>query len=163
MSLIVIGLGALVLLALLKRSFRLMMGLGGGLVAAALGLQGGEDPATAPRRSPTAEARPWQNAPGTERLWVTTDRLHRRTCPSTDCGSLGWLALGEGVTVREIQNGWARISDPYDAACRGGASGMVETGNTACTPGNGIEGGRLAEWVSASFLSSTRPPDAPRR
>lgn len=163
MSLIVIGLGALVLLALLKRSFRLMMGLGGGLVAAALGLQGGEDPATAPRRSPTAEARPWQNAPGTERLWVTTDRLHRRTCPSTDCGSLGWLALGEGVTVREIQNGWARISDPYDAACRGGASGMVETGNAACTQGNGIEGGRLAEWVSASFLSSTRPPDAPRR
>src|SRR5690606_10899074 len=24
---------------------------------------------------------------------------------------------------------------------------------------NGIEGGRLAEWVSAEFLSETRPPD----
>jgi len=162
-SLIFVGLGALLLLALLKRSFRLMMGLGGGMIAAALGLQGGGDSATAPRRSPPAEARPWETAPGTERLWVTTDRLHRRTCPSTECGSVGRLALGEGVTVREIQNGWARISDSYDAACRGGDSGMVETGNAACTPDNGIEGGRLAEWVSASFLSSTPPADAPRR
>ncbi|MCB1390986.1 MAG: hypothetical protein KDK12_17865 [Rhodobacteraceae bacterium] len=158
MSLVLVGLTVLLLLALVRRSFRLMLGLGGALATVA-GLGGGDDSALAPRRSPAAEPRPWAVAPGTERLWVTAERLHRRTCPSTDCGSVGRLYFREAVTAREVRDGWVRITGRYDAQCRGGRSALVDSGTVDCSAANGIEGGRLAEWVSAEFLAPTRPPD----
>ncbi|GLQ05571.1 hypothetical protein GCM10007924_07920 [Sneathiella chinensis] len=35
----------------------------------------------------------------------------------------------------------------------------MDAGNSRCAPDNGITGGKFAEWVSAKFLSETRPPD----
>ena len=93
------------------------------------------------------------------RLWVTTPRLERRTCPSRQCGVVGQLFFREAANVLETRDGWARITTSYDAACENGRSRYVDTGNAACTPENGISGGRLAEWVLAGSLSSSRPPD----
>lgn len=158
MSLILTGLALLVALTLIRRSLRLSLGLGGGLLAAVAGLHGtGESGPAAPRRSPPAEPRPWVTAPGTERLWVTAERLNRRSCPSTDCGSLGQFVLGEAVTGRERRDGWVRVSDPYDARCRDGVSARVDSGPAACSAANGIAAGQVAEWVSAEFLSATPP------
>lgn len=91
--------------------------------------------------------------------WVTSERLNRRTCPSVDCGVVGWLMHRERAQVFETRDAWARVSKYYDAACRDGRSTFVDTGNAACTPENGIENGRLAEWVAAEYLSETRPPE----
>lgn len=91
--------------------------------------------------------------------WVTVDRLNRRSCPSTACGIVGTLYYREAVTILESRNGWARITDAYDAACAWGRSPFVETGNDRCNESNGIADGRLAEWVSAEFLAGERPPD----
>lgn len=157
MTAVLIGLALLVGLSLIRRSFKLVLGLGGGLAAAAAGWQGGGDGPAAPRVSPPAQPRPWVSAPGTERRWVVTDRVNRRTCPSTECGSVGHLSFGDGVAVREERDGWARISAPYDARCAEGRSALVGAGNAACAEVNGIFGGQLAEWVSAEFLSTSRP------
>lgn len=91
--------------------------------------------------------------------WVTADRLNRRTCPDTSCGIVGWLGFREKATVLEIDGGWARITKPYDASCRNGKSEYVDSGNAACTPGNGIVGGQFAEWVATTHLNNTRPAD----
>lgn len=93
------------------------------------------------------------------RLWVTTPRLERRTCPSETCGVVGQLFFREAATVLERSGGWARITRPYDAGCQGGRSDYVDRGNAACTPENGMIDGRFAEWVRAESLSETRPPD----
>jgi len=68
---------------------------------------------------------------GDERLWVTSKRLNRRTCPSESCGVLGRLFFREGVTVHDKRDGWARITQTYDASCVGGRSEYVDTGNAA--------------------------------
>lgn len=94
-----------------------------------------------------------------DRLWVTTPRLERRTCPSQRCGVVGQLFFREAATVLERRGEWARITRSYDAACEGGRSRYVDTGNAACAPANGITDGRFAEWVLAGSLSSNRPPD----
>lgn len=93
------------------------------------------------------------------RFWVTSERLDRRTCPSTDCGVVGQFFFREGTTVFERREGWARVTELYDAACTGGRSAYVDSGNANCDPTNGIEGGRFAEWVSADFLAEVRPSD----
>lgn len=51
------------------------------------------------------------------------------------------------------------MTKPYDASCVDGRSQYVDTGNAACDPANGITDGQFAEWVSAEYLSDTRPPD----
>jgi hypothetical protein len=94
-----------------------------------------------------------------EQMWVTAERIDRHTCPRSSCGTVGTLDLREAVTVVEQENGWARITHRYDAACRSGRSEFVETGSAACEPGNGIVDGQLAEWVQARFLSTARPAD----
>lgn len=103
--------------------------------------------------------RQWAAPQGEERFWVTSERLNRRTCPSESCGVVGQLFFREGVTVREEHDGWARITQTYDASCVGGRSEYVDTGNAACDPANGITDGQFAEWVSVEYLSETRPPD----
>src|SRR5690606_4483053 len=90
-------------------------------------------------------------------FWVTSDRLNRRTCPSENCGIVGQFFFREGVTVHERRNGWARVSQRYDASCVGGRSKYVDAGNANCDPANGISEGKFAEWVSATYLSENRP------
>lgn len=93
------------------------------------------------------------------RLWVTTPRLERRTCPSERCGVVGQLFFREAANVVERRGQWARITQPYDAGCEGGRSIYVDTGNAACAEENGITDGRFAEWVLAANLSPNRPAD----
>jgi hypothetical protein len=92
-------------------------------------------------------------------MWVTSDRLHRRTCPSTECGSTGRLFFREKTVVYEERGGWARITEYYDAACVHGLSQNVGTGNASCVPNNGIVGGKMAQWVYMDYLSPMRPED----
>ena len=91
--------------------------------------------------------------------WVTTGRLNRRTCPKVSCGSVGVYFLGDGVQTYEQRNGWVRVSRRYDASCFNGKSEYVDSGNDACSEGNGIVDGQFAEWVSAAYLSSEQPSD----
>lgn len=91
--------------------------------------------------------------------WVTVDSLNRRTCPEASCGVVGKLGFREKATILEEKEGWARITKYYDASCRNGRSEYVDEGNSLCVPSNGIENGSLAEWVSARYLSATRPAD----
>ncbi|UWQ94019.1 SH3 domain-containing protein [Rhodobacteraceae bacterium M385] len=110
---------------------------------------------------PDENARPWAVAEGEDegRYWVISDRLNRRTCASQNCGVVGQLFFREGVVVLEQNEGWARITQPYDAACVGGQSSYVDSGNGACEIANGITDGAFAEWVSLAYLSQTRPDD----
>lgn len=94
-----------------------------------------------------------------EQLWVNTERLNRRTCPAESCGIVGQLFFREAVTVLETRNGWARISEPYDAACANGRSQYVDSGNPQCLERNGIVDGRFSEWVLKRFLVTARPAD----
>lgn len=94
-----------------------------------------------------------------DKFWVTSERLYRRTCPSTECGEVGYFFFREGVDVLERRDGWARVTKYYNASCTNGRSEHVDSGNSQCTPENGIADGEFAEWVSAEFLSETRPPD----
>lgn len=108
--------------------------------------------------SPTAEG-PIVAEEHSEKLWVATERLNRRTCASETCGIVGKLFFREGVTPLEEQNGWVRISGHYSASCEGGINEYVDEGNTACTEENGIVDGSFAEWVEKSYLSQTRQAD----
>lgn len=119
----------------------------------------GPSPATADTATPEVNERSRAAPGGDERLWVTSGRLIRRTCPSVSCGVVGRLFFREGVTVHEERDGWARITQPYDASCVGGRSEYVDTGNATCDDTNGIVDGQFAEWVSMKYLSETRPPD----
>ncbi len=92
-------------------------------------------------------------------MWTSVDSAHRRTCPSTQCGSVGTLFYRESAKVFETRNGWSRVSRYYDAACSGGRSAYVDSGNADCTTTNGIEGGQLAEWVRSDLLTAQRPAD----
>jgi len=93
------------------------------------------------------------------KLWVTSERLNRRTCPSESCGIVGQYFFREAVTIHEQRDGWVRVSQHYDASCVNGKSQYVDVGNAACDPANGIIDGKFAEWVSANYLSESRPPD----
>lgn len=94
-----------------------------------------------------------------EDYWVTSERLERRTCPSTSCGVVGQLFFREKATVLETSNGWGRLTGFYDAACKDGISQYVDTGRKNCTKENGIVDGRFAEWALLRPLSKERPPD----
>jgi hypothetical protein len=119
----------------------------------------GPSPETAETDMPEVNERPWAAPEGDARLWVTSERLRRRTCPSESCGVVGRLFFREGVTVHEERDDWARITQSYDASCAGGRSAYVDTGNAACDEANGIADGQFAEWVSMEYLSEIRPPD----
>ncbi len=94
-----------------------------------------------------------------EQLWVNAERLNRRTCPSDACGIVGQLFFREAVTIVEERDGWARVTEPYDASCVNGRSQYVDSGNSECSKDNGIVDGRFSEWVAERFLSRTRPAD----
>jgi hypothetical protein len=119
----------------------------------------------APKKAPTAADVPEPNTRSLDaseddgKFWVTSERLNRRTCPSDSCGVVGQYFFREAATILERREGWARVTKLYDASCVNGRSQYVDTGNAACDPANGITDGQFAEWVSAEYLSDTRPPD----
>ncbi len=94
-----------------------------------------------------------------EQMWANSDRVNRRTCPSTECGIVGQLFFRESALVLEKRNGWGRISQYYDGSCASGRSDYVDSGNSACTVANGFDGGQFAEWVSLDLLVDDRPAD----
>ncbi|MFD2205525.1 hypothetical protein [Kiloniella antarctica] len=94
-----------------------------------------------------------------KKKWVTSDKLNRRTCPSTSCGVVGRLFFREAAHVHEVKGGWARVSKYYNASCTSGRSELVDSGDSKCAPKNGIVDGKFAEWVSVLYLSSSRPED----
>jgi hypothetical protein len=108
---------------------------------------------------------PLINTPFTKKppdKWVTVDRLNRRTCPSTSCGVVGQLFYRNGVTSFETRGGWIRITKYYiDASCLwSDVAEFVDGGRNDCSSANGFrDDGSFAEWVSAKYLSKTRPPD----
>ncbi len=102
---------------------------------------------------------PAQEAASAEKLWVTSQRLARHTCPSSTCGVVGELFYRDAATPRETRDGWVRISGPVYAACTNGRSDYVDTGNDQCNRNNGITDGYYAEWVEAAYLSPDRPAD----
>lgn len=99
------------------------------------------------------------DAASASQFWVNTERLNRRTCPSESCGVVGQLFFREAVTVLETRDGWARVTEPYDASCASGRSRYVGSGNSQCSVRNGIVDGRFSEWVLERFLVTTRPAD----
>lgn len=102
---------------------------------------------------------PAQEAASAEKLWVTSQRLARHTCPSSTCGVVGELFYREAAIPLETHDGWVRISEPYHADCTNGRSDYVDTGNDQCNQNNGIADGNFAEWVEAAHLSPDRPAD----
>lgn len=131
------------------------------IIALILGAFSGPSPSQPREKSQKGHSKPIKHVAlqDNNTHWVAVPRLNRRTCPSTDCGSVGWLLFREGVAVLEIQDGWVRISKPYDAACSGGRSPFVESGNSSCVASNGIIAGEISEWVSAAHLTETLPVD----
>jgi len=109
--------------------------------------------------SATVFSLPTQEAASDKRLWVTSQRLARHTCPSSTCGVVGELFYRNAATPLETRDGWVRISGPVYAACTNGRSDYVDTGNDQCNRNNGITEGYYAEWVEAAYLSPDRPAD----
>lgn len=91
--------------------------------------------------------------------WVTSARLNRRTCPSTNCGVVGRFLFRQSVEEFERRDGWVRVTKYYSASCADGKSNYVDVGDDRCRPENGIVQGQFAEWVSARYLSKQQPPD----
>jgi len=130
------------------------------LGATACGQSNSEQPDNRePQGSPSVDRQTAEAGSEKDRLWVTSARLQRRTCPSIRCGVVGQLFFREAADVLERKGEWARITKIYDASCEGGHSHYVDSGNDACTPENGISDGRFAEWVLSTNLSRTRPAD----
>lgn len=115
-------------------------------------------PEVAETENPTEQANVPPSA-GTGKLWVTVQRVQRRTCPSERCGDVGWASFRQGVDALEQRDNWVRITKFYDANCADGRSRYVDAGNAKCEPANGIVDGRFAEWIPANALSNLRPPD----
>ena len=114
--------------------------------------------ANQPTQEPTIPNDVTTNAEPSDKYWVTSDRLNRHTCPSTDCGIVGQLVFREGADVFEDKDGWARISQHYDASCANGRSEYVDSGDSRCAPENGIVDGKFAEWVETDFSRKTAHP-----
>ena len=110
--------------------------------------------------APTTEPPTIADAAADEGMWVAAeDGADRHTCPSAECGVVGRLFHREAATVLEERDGWARVTEPYDASCVAGRSEYVDHGQADCVSENGIEDGRFAEWVQLNKLSAQRPAD----
>lgn len=94
-----------------------------------------------------------------EQMWANSDRVNRRTCPSTECGVVGQLFFRESAVVLETRGSWARITKYYDGSCSGGRSDYVDSGNAECSAINGFDNAQFAEWVSLDLLVADRPAD----
>ena len=92
-------------------------------------------------------------------MWVATDRLAERSCPSSNCGVIDKLRFGEIVHVQEVKGEWARVTSFYNASCVSRRSRRIYEGNNSCTPENGIVDGTVANWVQSEGLSRSKPYD----
>lgn len=72
--------------------------------------------------------------------YVTADTLNVRLAPKSDGSITNKLYRQQKLQVYEVKGGWARVSEYYDGS-KEGVSGQV------------------ARWVSASYLSKSRPKD----
>lgn len=109
-----------------------------------------EDPEPAPP-SPTVKV-------GKE-MWVTSERLNIRSCPSESCGRTGWVTEGNRIEILEEKDGWGRIDEPVPALCENGTTSMIDDGNKSCSLDNGIVNGMITRWVSLKFLSASKPKE----
>jgi hypothetical protein len=75
--------------------------------------------------------------------YVTADKLNVRLSPNAEGTITNKIYRQQKVDVKEVRNGWARISDYYN--------GVAE----------GVEG-MVARWVSAQHLSLETPSDMPQ-
>ncbi|PKG39734.1 SH3 domain-containing protein [Psychromonas sp. Urea-02u-13] len=73
--------------------------------------------------------------------YVSANRLSVRLGPSTTASITNALNRKQKVEVFEVKNGWARVSKYYNGSIEG-------------------EIGQVARWVSAKYLSYTKPTDA---
>lgn len=87
-----------------------------------------------------------------EYMYVTVENLNKRTCPSSECGITGQALLNNRLKIFEKQDGFARVTDYYNA-CDNGVHDFVDQGNSNCTVENGMKDGLFAEWVSLDYLS----------
>ncbi|QQX81104.1 SH3 domain-containing protein [Shewanella sp. KX20019] len=72
--------------------------------------------------------------------YVSANRLSVRLAPSTSGSITNTLNRKQKVEVFEVKNGWARVSKYYNGSVEG-------------------KSGQVARWVSAKYLSTTRPTD----
>lgn len=82
-------------------------------------------------------------------LYVKANSLNVRLCPDGACPVKTRLEYGAKVTVFERKGEWARISAFHDAA-----SEPIKSPK--------ITDSKVARWVSAKFLSETKPPKRPK-
>ncbi|MFN0263827.1 SH3 domain-containing protein [Tepidamorphus sp. 3E244] len=76
--------------------------------------------------------------------YVTANSLNVRLCPATSCPATNKLYRGQKVELFQSRDGWARISEFYDAS--------VEKAEFP-----EIQEDKVARWVSAEFLSRNKP------
>lgn len=74
------------------------------------------------------------------KYYVSASRLSVRLGPSTAASITNTLNRKQKVEVYEVKKGWARVSEYYNDTVGG-------------------KPGQVARWVSAKYLSSTKPQD----
>lgn len=72
--------------------------------------------------------------------YVCANRLSVRLAPSTTASITNTLNRKQKVEVFEVKSGWARVSKYYNGSVEG-------------------KSGKVARWVSAKYLTTTRPTD----
>lgn len=90
-------------------------------------------------------------------MWVTSERLDIRSCPSTKCGRTGWALSGNKIEIFEEKSGWGRISEPVIALCEDGVTFQIDDGNNRCDVENGIVDNMITRWVEMAHLTSSKP------
>jgi hypothetical protein len=83
--------------------------------------------------------------------------LEKRTCPSTSCAVVGYLAFREPVSVYGFDGAWAQVSEERKALCVNGRFRFAKEGSDACDPSNGIDDGIYYEWIPAEEIAEHLP------
>jgi hypothetical protein len=95
-------------------------------------------PQSGPRITYRNKDNPFASKP--TRMYVLTDIAEERLGPTPDAAVTNRVHKGQVLTVYEVANGWARVSEYYD--------GRVE--------GRGTE--RVARWINSHSLGEKAPP-----
>ena len=82
------------------------------------------------------------------------------SCPSKNCGIVGWLNFRDNVMILEESKGWSRITKYYRVLCANGKILYdIDSGNSKCSEANGVIDGKIARWIQESELSGKQPED----
>ena len=82
------------------------------------------------------------------------------SCPSKNCGIVGWLNFRNKVMILEENKGWSRITKYYHVICENGKILYdIDSGNSKCSEANGVIDGKIARWIQESELSGKQPED----